>query len=256
MRLSRLVGSGREGLGWIMKIVPSLAVLTALVALGQSTPCRAASPEEGVALAIIYDTSGSMQESVPDRAGGSSPKYIIANRALVAVAKQIQTFATNTVAGMPRKVATGLFIFQGSSARPVIKFGPFDAAAIENWAKSFSSPTGNTPLGNALTIAGQAVLDSPLSHKHVLIITDGMNTLGPKPEATLPLLQQKAGASGAAVSVHFIAFDANAKIFDPLKKLGATVVGAADEKQLNSQLEFILQHKILLEEEEPKDVKR
>jgi hypothetical protein len=29
------------------------------------------------------------------------------------------------------------------------------------------------------------------------------------------------------------------------------VVGAADEKQLNTQLEFILQHKILLEEEEP-----
>ena len=43
----------------------------------------------------------------------------------------------------------------------------------------------------------------------------------------------------------------DAKVFDPLKKLGATVVGAADEKQLNSQLEFILQKKILLEDEEP-----
>ena len=42
----------------------------------------------------------------------------------------------------------------------------------------------------------------------------------------------------------------DAKVFDPLKKLGATVVGAADEKQLNSQLEFILQRKILLEDEE------
>jgi hypothetical protein len=29
------------------------------------------------------------------------------------------------------------------------------------------------------------------------------------------------------------------------------VVGAADEKQLNTQLEYILQRKILLEEEEP-----
>jgi hypothetical protein len=42
-----------------------------------------------------------------------------------------------------------------------------------------------------------------------------------------------------------------AKQFDSVKKLGATVVGAADEKQLNTQLEFILQRKILLEEEEP-----
>jgi hypothetical protein len=36
-----------------------------------------------------------------------------------------------------------------------------------------------------------------------------------------------------------------------LKKLGATVVSAADEKQLNAQLEYILQRKILLEDEEP-----
>ena len=36
-----------------------------------------------------------------------------------------------------------------------------------------------------------------------------------------------------------------------VKKLGATVVGASDEAQLESQLEFILQKKILLEDEEP-----
>jgi hypothetical protein len=42
-----------------------------------------------------------------------------------------------------------------------------------------------------------------------------------------------------------------AKVFDPVKKLGATVVGAADEKQLNTQLDYILQKKILLEEEDP-----
>jgi hypothetical protein len=53
------------------------------------------------------------------------------------------------------------------------------------------------------------------------------------------------------VSVHFVAFDVDAKVFDPVKKLGATVVGASDEKQLNTQLEYILQRKILLEEEEP-----
>ena len=47
------------------------------------------------------------------------------------------------------------------------------------------------------------------------------------------------------------AFDVDAKVFDPVKKLGATVVGAADETQLNNQLQFILQKKILLEEEEP-----
>jgi hypothetical protein len=48
-----------------------------------------------------------------------------------------------------------------------------------------------------------------------------------------------------------VAFDVDAKLFNPLKKLGATVVGAADETQLNTQLSFILEKKILLEEEEP-----
>jgi hypothetical protein len=54
------------------------------------------------------------------------------------------------------------------------------------------------------------------------------------------------------VSVHFIALDTDAKVFNPVKKQGATVVSASDEKQLNTQLEFIMQRKILLEEEEPK----
>ncbi len=35
------------------------------------------------------------------------------------------------------------------------------------------------------------------------------------------------------------------------KKAGVTVVGAADEKQLGQQLEFILEEKILLEKEAP-----
>ena len=79
-----------------------------------------------------------------------------------------------------------------------------------------------------------------------------MNTVGPDPAATLPALQKQAAQKHTALSVHFVASDLDAKIFEPLKKLGVTVVGAADEKQLNSQLEFILERKILLEEEEPK----
>ncbi len=123
-----------------MKIILSLAVMTALVALEQGTTCRAAD-EDGVALAIIYDTSGSMHDAVRDSTGRSSPKYIIANRALVAVAKQIQAFATSNAGGAPRKVEAGLFVFSGDSAREAVKFGPFDAAALEQFARSFSSPT-------------------------------------------------------------------------------------------------------------------
>jgi von Willebrand factor type A domain-containing protein len=232
-----------------MKSVSSFA-LAVLVVIAPGAICLGATPEEGVALAIIYDTSGSMKENVRDKSGNPAPKYVIANRALASIARQIQAFATNTASGSPRKVHAGLFIFSGMGAKEALKFGPFDATAIQEWAQTFSNPNGNTPLGKSLETAAQAVLNSPLSRKHVLVITDGINTSGPTPAVIMPKLKQLAEDKHAALSVHFVAFDVDAKVFDPVKKLGATVVGAADEKQLGTQLEFIMQRKILLEEEE------
>lgn len=239
-----------ERLG-IMRTIISLAVLLALLGPGQAPCCRAAETD-GVALAIIYDTSGSMRDTVPDQNNKPTPKYLIANHALITVTRQIEAYVTNAPGGVARKVETGVFIFKGETARPVIPFGPFEPKAIEDWARHFARPDGNTPLGNALTMASQPVLRSSLSHKHVLVITDGMNTAGPKPEAVLPGILNQARQAGGSVSVHFIAFDADAKLFDPIKKLGATVVSASNENQLNTQLGFILQRKILLEDEEPK----
>jgi hypothetical protein len=234
-----------------MSSIPWLAVLTALATLGPGA-ARLAAAEEGVALAIVYDTSGSMNESVPDASGRKAPKYVIANRALTAVAQQLETFATNSATGAPRKIEAGLFVFHGEGVREAVKFGPFDAQALRNFARDFDKPSGNTPLGNALATASRAVFNSPLSRKHVLLITDGMNTAGPTPDAVLPRLKRQAEQKQTGLNVHFVAFDVDAKVFAPVKRLGATVVGAADEKQLNSQLDFILQRKILLEEEEPK----
>lgn len=233
-----------------MKIILSLAVMTALVALQPGSTCRAAE-EDGVALAIIYDTSGSMKDPVRDTTGRRSPKYVIANRALTAVAKQIQAYAKNSTGGAPRRVDAGLFVFSGNTARQAVKFGPFDATALEDFARTFSSPNGNTPLGNALSVGSGTVLNSHLSRKHVLIITDGLNTEGPAPDVVMPNVKRQAEQKHANLSVHFVAFDVDAKQFAAVKKLGATVVGAADEKQLDTQLEYILQRKILLEEEEP-----
>ena len=73
----------------------------------------------------------------------------------------------------------------------------------------------------------------------MLIITDGMNTEGPKPGAVMPGLKQQARGK-AHDAFRFISWRLTwtPKQFDPVKKLGATVVGAADEKQLNTQLEY------------------
>lgn len=234
-----------------MKLFQLIRVLIALAVPGAGATTAAAAIEEGVAVAIVYDTSGSMKEAVKDEAGNSSPKYLIANRALVAIADRIQTFATNSAAGSPRKIQAGLFVFQKDGPHAALPYGPSDAEAFKKWARGFSAPVGGTPLGNTLSAAGRAVLKSGLARKHVLVITDGMNTVGPDPAATLAKLQEEASQHQTAVAVHFVAFDVDAKVFERVKKLGATVVSAANENQLNTQLEFILEKKILLEEEEP-----
>ena len=64
--------------------------------------------------------------------------------------------------------------------------GKFDRAAFDKFAASFNSPNGNTPLGNSLSVAWQAVIAAPGARKHVLVITDGANTEGPKPDKTCP----------------------------------------------------------------------
>ncbi len=180
-----------------IRLIISLGTLVAMTA---ASPPVLSAQEDGIALAIVYDTSGSMKDPVRDRTGKFSPKYVIANRALEAISARIQTFATNAASGVPRKVHAGLFVFEGTGARQGVNCGPFDASAFQGWAKT--------------------------------------------------RLRQLAEQKQTNLSVHFVAFDVNAKVFDGVKKLGATVVGASDEAQLTRQLEFILEKKILLEDEE------
>ncbi len=232
-----------------MKMPPVLSVLAMFAFAAAGIVSAAAAEDDGVALAIVYDTSGSMRDTTR---GGSGPrKYEIANRALLAVARQIEAFATNPAAGGVRRIDCGLFVFQADRPKEAVKFGPFDRGVLERFAKNFSNPNGNTPLGLSLEAAANTVLASPLPRKHVLFITDGLNTVGPKPEAVVPRVKEQAGKKQTTVSVHIVAFDVDARQFEPLKKLGATVVSASNETQLNSQLQFILQRKILLEDEEP-----
>lgn len=235
-----------------MKINESIALLAGLAVLGLADPSTiTVSANEGVAVAIVYDTSGSMKQTVRDSKGQMIQKHIIAKRAMESVVRRLQTFATNSPDGVARKMEVGVFVFEDNGPKEFIKFGPFDAKEASGWAQRLPGPSTGTPLGTTLQKASEAVLNSKMSRKHVLVITDGMNTVGPEPASVLPRIKDQAGRKQAAIAAHFVAFDIDAKLFDPLKKQGVTVVGAANEEQLNSQLGFILEKKILLEDEEP-----
>jgi von Willebrand factor type A domain len=229
-------------------------MLTLASGLGFSTWDAAAQRDEenGVALAVVYDTSGSMRETVKDSEGKSSPKFEIANRALNALVDRLEKFR---VAQPGKTLRCGLVVFQGNDARAAIPFGNFDAAAWQKWVQSFHTPEGSTPLGISVRFAAQSVSGSKLKRKHILVITDGINTTGHDPAQVIAQLRrEKAGDGG--LGIHFIAFDIAANVFEPLKKLDVTVVSAANEPQLDAQLSYILEEKVLLEDEEAPAAKK
>jgi hypothetical protein len=178
----------------------------------------------------------------------SEAKYLIANRALLAIVNRLDTFVTNHPDLKVRGIETGLIVFDQGKSSVAIPFGPFDPQKLRGWAAQFNKPEGNTPLGEALQLASQQLLASKAMRKHVIVITDGENTQGPNPVTILPRVQADAARGNAFIGVHFIAFDVAASVFDRLKANGATVLAAADESQLQNQLAFILENKGPLEE--------
>src|ERR1051326_4709244 len=87
LRADKVMRNQRRKLPFIAAIIG--------ITLASASPRAFALDAEGVAVAVLYDTSGSMREMVPDQNGKSSPKYVIANRALIAIANQLEAFATN-----------------------------------------------------------------------------------------------------------------------------------------------------------------
>ena len=201
--------------------------------------------DSDLAVAIVYDTSGSMKGPVPGRGGVQEPKYVVANRALAAIVDKLE----KVNAAGPRKVQCGLFTFRDKGAQETVKLGPLDAPALRTWLASFSKPDGGTPIGGAVNDATKALWKIRADSRHVLVITDGENTVGTAPDAVLPKLQDQCLKNGLVVHFHFLAFDVDAKVFGGIKKFGATLVGASDDAQLNQKLNFILEEKILLEKE-------
>src|SRR5438046_7360925 len=116
--------------GLCMDRIRLIISLGTLVAMTAASPPVLSAQEDGIALAIVYDTSGSMKDPVRDRTGKFSPKYVIANRALEAISERIQTFASNAASGVPRKVHAGMLVLEGRGARQGVKCGPFDASAF------------------------------------------------------------------------------------------------------------------------------
>src|SRR5881227_476737 len=105
MRVSDNDATSRAAINCLkMKTFGLVAAWLALLIASLITERASAVENEGVALAIVYDTSGSMKDPVSDRNGNPAPKYVVANRALIAIARQVQAYATNSAKGTPRTI--------------------------------------------------------------------------------------------------------------------------------------------------------
>src|SRR5262245_47150620 len=69
--------------------------------------------EEGIAVAFVYDTSGSMAEKVADGHGGKSPKWTIANRAFLAIVERLQEVVKPPAPAVGKRIDTMLVRFEG-----------------------------------------------------------------------------------------------------------------------------------------------
>lgn len=199
---------------------------------------------EKMAISIVYDSSGSMLDGVSNENGKSESKYNIAYRAMLNIGKKLDNYlAVNT----NRIVAISIVTIVDGAARVSAKGLLIGKASPFFESISFPRPCGGTPLGRAINIGAlQNEIYPSIITRHVLIITDGLSNTGPNPIGVVSRIKK----TNTSLGFHFVAFDINGGAFKDFITLGATVVEAFDEKQLNEKLDFVMTEKILLERED------
>jgi hypothetical protein len=201
---------------------------------------------EGVAAAILIDTSGSMKESVQDADGTRKSKIEIARRSAMNLVNQFDAFAREHGS---QTIHLGIYEFsqrdRGPSSRKVVNLGPPDPAAAGP-AIAKMTAEGDTPIGDAMIAAKRDLDASGLSKKHILVITDGENNNGYSPQDVTQVILSQPPENQA--SIYFVAFDVAETKFDAVRDSGGLVLAASNEADLKSTLDYLLTGKILVEQ--------
>jgi Mg-chelatase subunit ChlD len=191
----------------------------------------------GAAVAILVDTSGSMNEPAP---GDSRPKHVIAREALEAMLDATDGFVAKRP-DFPIKI--GIYAFS-SEARVLRPIGRYDRADVRRALAGLPRPGGGTAIGDAMAAARPDLYRAGVFRKYLLVVTDGENTHGRGPDRVARDIWRK---SEGAVQVYFVAFDTSPEKFAFLKEVGGEVFGAGTKDELRTALDGVYQGKILAE---------
>lgn len=231
---------GPGGVGRLAEAPPVDAAVDEALA---SRPPAAA--RDGIAAAVVIDVSGSMNDRVRAEGGRRERKIDIARRAARDIVRQFASYADTHPTDV---VELGIFEFSRRSGqpacRPVIPMGPPDRAGADA-ALAALKPDGGTPIGPAMVAATHALDATGLSRRHLLLVTDGENTDGFRPEqvaagiARRPVDQQPA--------LYFVAFDVDARRFAAVREAGGLVLPAAGARELHDTLDMLVSGNVLVE---------
>ena len=250
-----------EGAVRTIKFVPLLLACFILACLQRSSstvyegrnpldemlkPPQPVTRQEGIAAAILVDTSGSMEDQVVASDGFSIQKIVVARRAVVDLIRQFEQYSRKNP---DRPVLVGVYEFSSRDrqqhCRSIVKLGPPNAMTAEAAAEKLT-PRGGTPIGDAMIMANRDLGLTGMSRRHILVVTDGKNNKGYSPGAVADAIARQPQEDRA--SVYFVAFDVSAERFNAVKEAGGLVLEAANERELNQTMDFILTGRILAEQ--------
>jgi hypothetical protein len=187
-----------------------------------------------------------MKDRLSDADGQSKPKLTIAQEALMDLVRQFDEFGRKNP---ERRLLVGIYEFSSRDDEPfcrrILPLSPPDILGAEK-ALARIKALGGTPIGNAMIEAKLQLDAARLSHRHILVITDGENNRGYAPGDVAHAIGLRPDAERA--SIYFIAFDTQSAQFDPVRDAGGLVLSASSEKDLTQTLDFVLTGKILVEE--------
>jgi len=209
----------------------------------RSTAPYQAEVEEGLgaAVAILIDTSKSMNEDAP---GETRPKAAVAREALEAMFDATESLISRRP---DFAVKVGIYSFS-SQASTVLPMQAFDRAAIRTALARLPRPGGGTAIGEAMLAARPDLYRSGVFRKYLLVVTDGENTSGRSPDQVAREIFQK---SEHGVAIYFVAFDTDADRFAFLKQVQGDAIGAGSGEELRKALDEIYQGRVLAEASAP-----
>lgn len=190
-----------------------------------STPSVAAL-ESGIVVAVVLDTSGSM-----DGSRIATVKDIVKNN----IAPKLQYYQAR---GNKLEVC---LIECGGDARLIIGTSDYEHSEFLAQTEAFRAG-GGTPLGEAVHAAFVQLASSNKEEQHIFVLTDGEAT-GIHPAEVL------AAATNQRVSLHLVGFQSSQAYYQAFQDHGAQILMAENPEQLNATCDTIFKGILKVEAE-------